>query len=88
MFWHAIVLADLEFIEFRQALGREYQREIAAGGSRAYALYGRKRDVGDHVVFVPPEALHLFEQIPNWRARLKRYENTPDLAGFKAVPIR
>jgi len=86
--WHAMVLADLEFIEFRQALEREYRREIAAGGSRGYTLYGRKRDTGVHVVFVPPEAFHLVERLPDWRLRLRRYENTPDLAGCKAVPIR
>lgn len=40
--WHALTLADLEFIEFRQALERAYQREIAVGGSRGYTLYGRK----------------------------------------------
>jgi len=88
MFWHAIVLADLEFIELRLALGREYQREIAAGGSRAYALYGLKRHTGVHVVYVPPEAFHLFEQLPNWRGRLRQYADTPDLAGCKATPIR
>ena len=88
MSWHAIVLADLEFIELRRALEREYQREIADGGSRGYTLYGRKRDTGDHLVFVPPEAFHLFKKIPTWRQRLRRHEDTPDLAGFKPVPIR
>ena len=39
--WHALTLADLEFIEFRQALERAYHREIAVGGSRGYTLYGR-----------------------------------------------
>ena len=85
--WHALVLADLEFIEFRQALERAYQREIAAGGLRGYTLYGRK-DARDHVVFIPPEAFHLVEQMPSWRLRLRLHERTPDLAGFKAVPIR
>lgn len=85
--WHALTLADLEFIEFRQALERAYQREIAVGGSRGYTFYGRK-DARDHVVFVPPEAFHLVEQMPSWRQRLRRHERIPDLAGFKAVPVR
>ena len=28
MSWHSMILADLEFIEFRQAFEREYQREM------------------------------------------------------------
>ena len=87
MHWHSLVMADLEFIEFRQALERAYQREIAAGGSRAYTLYGRK-GASDHVVFVPPEAFHLIEEMPSWQQRLRRCERTPDLAGFKAIPVR
>ena len=62
MSWHSIILADLEFIEFRQAFEREYQREMNTGGVRGYTLYGHKREVGDHIVFVPPEAHHLFER--------------------------
>ena len=88
MCWHSMNLVDLEFIEFRQDLEREHQREIAAGRSRGYTLYGQKRDAGDHVVFVPPEAFHLFERLPNWRGRLIEHEHTPDLTGFKAVPMR
>ncbi len=38
--WHSMILADLEFIEFRRALEREYQREMIAGGSEGiYALW-------------------------------------------------
>lgn len=37
--WHALSLADLEFMEFRQALERAYRCEIAAVGSRGYTLY-------------------------------------------------
>jgi hypothetical protein len=88
MSWHAMILGDLEFIELRQALEREHQREITAGGSRGYTLYGRKSGTGHHVVFVPPEAFHLFEHMPNWMERLRRHEETPDLAGFKPIPIR
>ena len=40
-------------------------------------------DARGHVVFVPPEAFHLVEQMPNWRQRLRPHECTPDLAGFK-----
>lgn len=88
MSWHSMILADLEFIEFRQAFEREYQREVSAGGIRGYSLYGRKRDAGDHIVFIPPEAHHLFERLPNWKRRLRPLEGMPDLAGCKAVPVR
>jgi hypothetical protein len=84
--WHALTLADLEFIEFRQALERAYQREIAVGGSRGYTLYGRK-DARDQVVFVPPDAFHLVEQMPSWQQRLRRHARMPNLAGFKAVSV-
>ena len=87
MSWHSMVLVDLEFIEFKQVLEREHHREIAAGHSRGYTLYGRKRDAGDHVVFVPPEAFHLFEYLPTWRGRLRRHEDTPDLTGFKTLHV-
>ena len=85
MSWHSMMLSDLEFIEFKQALEREHHREIAAGQPRGYTLYGRKRDAGDHIVFVPPEALHLFERLHDWKGRLRPHEETPDLTGFKAV---
>jgi len=88
MSWHGMILTDLEFIEFKQAFEHEYQREMNAGGNRGYTLYGRKRDSGDHAVFVPPEALHLFQQIPTWKRRLRRHDGMPDLSGFKAVPVR
>ena len=88
MSWHSMILADLDFIEFRQAFEREYQREMNTGGVRGYTLYGRKREVGDHIVFVPPEAHHLFAHLPNWNRRLRPLEGMPDLAGCKAVPVR
>jgi hypothetical protein len=83
-----MMLTDVEFLEFRQAFEHELRQEITAGGARGYTLYGRKRDMGDHAVFVPPEAYHLFERLPAWKARLRHHESTPDLTGFKALPIR
>jgi hypothetical protein len=88
MSWHSLILTDLEFIEFKQAFDREYQREMNAGETRGYTLYGRKRDAGDHAVFVPPEALHIFEHIPAWKRRLRHHDAMPDLSGFKAVLVR
>jgi hypothetical protein len=88
MSWHTMMMADLELTRFIQDFEREYQREIAAGRTAGYTLYARKRDAGDHLVFVPPGALTLFERLPRWKPRLRRHEGMPDLARFKVVPVR
>jgi hypothetical protein len=88
MQWHSMIMADHELFEFVQDFGREYRHELAAGQAAGYTLYARRRDAGDHVLLVPPEALHVFERIPSWKPRLRQCEAAPDLAGFKAVPVR
>jgi hypothetical protein len=82
------MMADHELFEFVQDFEREYQRELAAGRAAGYTLCGRRGDAGDHAPLVPPEAFHVFERIPSWKPRLRRCEAAPDLAGFKAVPVR
>ena len=87
MSWHSMMMADHELVAFRQDIEREYQREIGTGQKTGYTLYGRKRDAGDHVLFVPPEAFHLFERMPSWKSRLRPCDGTPDLTGFRAMSV-
>jgi hypothetical protein len=88
MHWHSLMMADHELFEFVQDFEREYRQELDAGQGAGYTLYARRGDAGDHVLVVPPEALHVFERIASWKPRLRRCEAAPDLAGFKAVPVR
>jgi hypothetical protein len=90
MTWHMIVMrgyqTDEEFKALLEYFRREYQREIAdRQQASGYTLYRRKLADGDSIVLIPPEALHLVERMPKWKS--SPCESTPDLAGFKAVPV-
>jgi hypothetical protein len=80
-------MATLEFVEFRRDLEREYRREIAAGKVAGYTLFARKREAGDHILYIPPGAVVLFERMPTWQRRLRAYNGTPDLKGFEPIPV-
>lgn len=88
MRWHSMIMADSELIKLRRDLAREYRDEIAAGRLAGYTVFSRKRDGGDHTLFVPPAAIALFERMPSWKKRLTPYEGTPDLSRSEAVPVR
>ncbi len=87
MSWHTIIMGPSEFAEFRRDLERKYRHEIAAGRLAGYTLFARKRDAGDHLLFVPPGAAVLFERAPDWQKRLRPYKGMPDLKGFEVVPM-
>jgi hypothetical protein len=86
--WRSVIMATSEFDEFRRDLAREYRQEIAAGKVAGYTLFASKREAGDHILFIPPGAVVLFERIPRWQGRLRSYNGMPDLKGFKPVPVR
>jgi hypothetical protein len=85
--WHTVIMAEREFIEFMKDLNREYRREIAAGLVTGYTLFARRRDAGDHQLFIPPAAMALFERMPSWKRRLRPYRGTPELKRFTPVPM-
>ena len=81
-------MADGELAKFRRALACAYRDEIAAGQTAGYALFARKRDAGDHILFIAPGALDLLQRLPSWKRRFRRYKGTPDLKGFEVLPVQ
>jgi hypothetical protein len=63
--WRSMIIATSELIGFRQDLEGEYRGEIAAGKVAGYTLFPRKREAGDHILFIPPGAVVLFERMPS-----------------------
>jgi hypothetical protein len=87
MTWRSMVMAISEFSEFQRELAREYRQEIAAGKLAGYTLFARKREAGNHFLFIPPGAVVLFERMPRWATRLRPFNGTPDLKDFEPVPM-
>lgn len=85
--WCSMIMATSEFSGFQRDLKSEYRREIAAGKVAGYTLFTRKREAGDHILFIPPGAVVLFERMPHWQRRLREYNGTPRLKGFEPVPV-
>ena len=85
--WHSIIMATSEFGEFRRDLERKYRREIAARKVAGYTLFARSREGGDHILFIPPAAVVVFERMPIWQRRLRPYNGTPNLKDFEPVPV-
>ena len=87
MSWHTAIMTAREFTKFRRDLKQEYRREIAAGRVAGYTVFARKREAGDHLLFIPPAAAILFERIPTWKERLKKHDGPLDLRGCAALPL-
>ena len=88
MQWHSVAMAEPQLIKLRQDLKREFRHEIADGRAAGYTLFAQQKRAGECILFIPPGAVVLFDRMPSWKRRLRRYAGAPDLKGSVALPLR
>jgi hypothetical protein len=92
MSWHSVTMrtefADWEIEGFLREIAAAYRRETASGAATQYCLYRRKTGAGEHIVMIPPDAVHLAEETRPWGKQLKQLSFPPSLVGFSAVELR
>lgn len=79
---------DLEIAGFIREVTAAHVREGLSGLKAEYRLYRRMAPSGEHVVMIPPDALHLAEQTPTWGKQLKQLASLPNLTGFSEIKFR
>jgi hypothetical protein len=92
MAWHSVTMRtgfpDLEIAGFMREITAAYVRELSSGLKVEYRLYRRMVPSGEHIVMIPPNALHLAEQTPTWGKQLKQLSALPNLTGFSEIKLR
>lgn len=92
MAWHSVTMrtgfSDLEIAGFIREITAVHVREVLSGLKVEYRLYRRRAPSGEHIVMIPPNALHLVEQTPTWGKQLKQLFSLPNLTGFAEIKIR
>jgi hypothetical protein len=92
MTWHSLTMrtefAHLEVESFVREITAAHAREVSTGLSREYRLYRREQRAGEHLVLIPPDAIHLAERTPTWGKQIKQLSVSPNLTGCSEIKLR